>query len=72
MYRRLVATSAAYLGDLIPAETTAALDTPVTLPFGRFRCADSQGIGRVVKLLADSGKSLAEALEMGSSGLANR
>lgn len=62
MCRQLVAISAAYLGDLITAGTTATLDTPATLTFGRLLFAESRGTERAVELLADCGMSLAEAL----------
>ncbi len=65
---RLVAISAAYLGDLIAADTTAELDIPVTPTFGRLRGAGSLGIGLDVDWLVDSSMSPADALERVGAG----
>lgn len=66
--RRLVAISAANLGDLIAAETTVELDIPVTPTFGRLRGAGSLGIGLDVDWLVDSSMSPADPLERVGAG----
>ncbi len=62
-FRRFSALVVGYLASIVSTEATRKLETPVSLGSAALRGSDSQGLGRAVKSLVDSGMSLAEALK---------